>query len=52
MEALLELVIMAIVNVAMIIFDPIILACKYGKRFYDSINPDNLPEVLTFDEDD
>jgi len=52
MEALLEILIVTVFHIVTIIFDPFIISARLLKRFWDSVNPDNLPEVLTFDEDE
>jgi hypothetical protein len=46
----LEIILMVIGHVLAVIFDPIIFALKAAKKWFDAVDPSNLPEVLTFDD--
>lgn len=54
MEGLLEVIVMAIIQIFVSVFDPITkmikAVAKAAKGFYDYLNPSNLPDVLTFDD--
>ncbi len=54
MEGLIEIVVLILVQVVSVIFDPITRMikriAKMGKGFYDYLNPNNLPEILTFED--
>ena len=54
MEGLVEVIVMAIIQIFVAVFDPVTRTIKAVantlKSIYDYLNPSSLPDVLTFDD--
>ena len=54
MEGLVEFIVMAIIQIFVVVFDPITRIIKAVSKavmnFYNYLNPSSLPDVLTFDD--